>query len=422
MTVEAFTPAPPLTVAGIGPYAVPHPYTDGSLSVVIEQAGVRVTLAAGTDWTVTPTESTTAGNVYLSPAAAATYAGAALYTLRETQAEQGWQGVQGERERGLELQLDRLAMLAQEAQAGLAAALRVATGIPVIVPGLDCTIVWTGTGFVAGPSVSQIAAAQGSADLARRWATEAEGVPVVSGQFSAFHWAQIALAAALAGGPPLTRQIATDNTAGTDGGGDLSANRTIRLFGQALRLHQLAVNGLMVRVDATTLAGRSIAGTTDQISVANPAGATGNPTLSLVLPNQAEAEAGTDPNKPMPSLRVRQAIDARIVARRYKSTVTDIALDTAYTFAHGLGQLPFGSQAFLVCTTANRGWLVGDRIPIASSMFTFNENTGAAIVMDASLIKVRIGATNLMFMFGYDGSSRLGVSAANFDLEVTAWL
>lgn len=132
--------------------------------------------------------------------------------------------------------------------------------------------------------------------------------------------------------PPLARQIATDNAAGTDGGGDLSANRTIRLSGQALRLHQLAVNGFVTRVDATTLAGRSIAGTADQINVANPAGAAGNPTLSLMLPNQTEAEAGSDANKPMPSLRVRQAIDARVfgIGQTWQNLTGSRAANTTY--------------------------------------------------------------------------------------------
>lgn len=248
MTVEAFTPAPPLTVAGIGPYAVPHPYTSGSLSVVVEKDGARTTLGGG-DWSVTPAESATAGSVYLAPAAATLWAGGTLYTLRSTPAEQGWQGVQGERERSLELQLDRLAMLAQEAQAGLAAALRVATGTPVIVPGLDRTIVWTEDGFVAGPSTAQIEAAAGNADLARRWASEAQGTPVVPGQFSAFHWAQIALAAALAGGPPLTRTISAGT--GLTGGGDLSANRTLALTGNALQLHQLGGTDVFYTIDGS---------------------------------------------------------------------------------------------------------------------------------------------------------------------------
>lgn len=114
------------------------------------------------------------------------------------------------------------------------------------------------------------------------------------------------------GVPPNARQIATDNAAGTDGGGDLSANRTIRLFGQALRLHQLTVNGLMVRVDGTTLAARTITGTANQINVANGAGAAGNPTLSLIFPDQPTAEAGSDAVFPMNALRTRQAIDARV--------------------------------------------------------------------------------------------------------------
>lgn len=410
MTVEAFTPAPPLTVAGIGPYAVPHPYTSGSLSVVMEDDGLRTTLDAG-DWSVTPAESATAGSVYLDPAAAAVWAGATLYVVRQTQAEQGWQGVQGERERGLEVQLDRLAMLAQEAQAGLAAALRVATGTPVIVPGLDRTIIWNGTGFEAGPSAGEIEAAEDWATLARRWATEAQGVEVTPGAFSAFHWAQIALAAALAGGPPLTRQIATDNVAGTDGGGDLSANRTIRLFGQALRLHQLAVNGFITRVDATTLAGRSIDGTANQISVANPAGAAGNPTMSLVFPSQATAEAGTDAVSPMNALRTKQAMDARrgfsasvLTTSGTSFLVSSIPAGIRELYVHfsGVGTdvtesllVQLGTSAGLVTTGYDSGGSVGSGGASSSVGFLIRRGTNGSF--RGTMMLRRAGNSNSWF-------------------------
>lgn len=51
--------------------------------------------------------------------------------------------------------------------------------------------------------------------------------------------------------PPLTRQIATDAAAGTAGGGDLSANRTIRLTGKALQLHQIGGTDVFYTIDGS---------------------------------------------------------------------------------------------------------------------------------------------------------------------------
>jgi hypothetical protein len=107
-----------------------------------------------------------------------------------------------------------------------------------------------------------------------------------------------------------SRQIASGT--GLTGGGTLAADRTLALAGQSLALHNLASTGLIARTAADTVVARTMQGTAAQIVWTTGDGVAGNPTVSLVLPSQAEAEAGTDANKPMPALRVRQAIDARL--------------------------------------------------------------------------------------------------------------
>ncbi|WP_336800665.1 hypothetical protein [Kaistia sp. MMO-174] len=74
----------------------------------------------------------------------------------------------------------------------------------------------------------------------------------------------------------------------------------------------LAVNGILAKTGTGTAAARSLAGTANEIAVANGDGVAGNPTFSLVKPSQAEAEAGTDANKPMNALRTAQAIAAQV--------------------------------------------------------------------------------------------------------------
>lgn len=68
------------------------------------------------------------------------------------------------------------------------------------------------------------------------------------------------------------------------GTGIAVAADTVGLTGQALALHNLATNGLVVRTAAATVAARSIAVSGTGISVSNGDAAAGNPTLSLAAP------------------------------------------------------------------------------------------------------------------------------------------
>lgn len=76
----------------------------------------------------------------------------------------------------------------------------------------------------------------------------------------------------------------------------------------------LATNGILAKTGAGTAVARTIAGTANEISIANGDGVAGNPTIALVKPSQAEAEAGTDSNKPMTALRTAQAIAVQVPA------------------------------------------------------------------------------------------------------------
>jgi hypothetical protein len=79
------------------------------------------------------------------------------------------------------------------------------------------------------------------------------------------------------GAVPSTRTLTAG--AGIATLGDLSADRTIALTGQALAVHNLATNGFIVRTGAGTVAARSIVAGTD-ISVTNGDGVAGNTTIN----------------------------------------------------------------------------------------------------------------------------------------------
>lgn len=75
-------------------------------------------------------------------------------------------------------------------------------------------------------------------------------------------------------------------------------------------LDNISTNGLIARTGAGTGAARTITGTSNQITVTDGNGASGNPTIAAVIASQAEAEAGADTTKLMTAQRVSQAITA----------------------------------------------------------------------------------------------------------------
>jgi len=166
MTIDVIAPTVRNPIAGIGPYALGWPYYADTVTAAVEIDGV-VTALDPIHFSVTPTASTSAGNLYLTPDAATLHAGQILVISRRTPPEQGWQATQGERETGLEVQLDRIVMLQQEQAGQLAGTLRVSgADVAPLIPEAGRSIFWDGTKFVPGPMADEIANAQSYAERA----------------------------------------------------------------------------------------------------------------------------------------------------------------------------------------------------------------------------------------------------------------
>jgi hypothetical protein len=102
-------------------------------------------------------------------------------------------------------------------------------------------------------------------------------------------------------------------------------------------LAALSSTGIVSRTGSGTVATRTITGTSDQITVTNGDGVSGNPTISASVATQAEAQAGTNTTKLMTPERVSEAIVAlapEVAATTLTSTFSTSS--TSYTAITGL--------------------------------------------------------------------------------------
>jgi hypothetical protein len=182
-------------------------------------------------------------------------------------------------------------------------------------------------------------------------------------------------------------------------------------------------NGLLTQTAGDTFAARTIAGTSDQIAVTNGDGVAGNPTLALVIPSEAEARAGTDGNKAMPSLRVHQAISEKV---RYYASSSPVAFSAGglAQWAHGLGGAPSSITVVLECTTAEFGYSIGDRVYMGagSSWGDTTQAVNHGIYCDATNINIRWDALSSQLAVLGRKDTGLGVliTPASWRVYVTA--
>lgn len=144
-------------------------------------------------------------------------------------------------------------------------------------------------------------------------------------------------------------------------------------------------NGLLTQTAPDTFVGRTITGTTNQITVTNGDGVAGNPTIAAVIASQAEAEAGTDNTKLMTPLRAAQQLQADNINRgtavattsgtavdftgipSWAKRVTVILSNVGLTAAENV-LLQLGTSGGVVSTgyTTNRGLIIGGTATVTS--------------------------------------------------------
>ena len=118
---------------------------------------------------------------------------------------------------------------------------------------------------------------QGTVNADSGWVLSTDGAIVVG--TTALTFVQFSGAGQIVAGAGLTK---TGNTLNVGAGTGIAVNADdVALSGQALAFHNLATNGLVTRTGAGTVTGRSVAGTTNRITVTNGDGVSANPTVDI---------------------------------------------------------------------------------------------------------------------------------------------
>ena len=85
-------------------------------------------------------------------------------------------------------------------------------------------------------------------------------------------------------------------------------------------------------------------------------------------------------------------IKTRYGGWNFTSTQQTVTLNGHLTIAHGLGAMPSDFKVFLVCTTDNGGWVVGDRIIPPTGSQIGADHYGVTVGADATNIYISTGS------------------------------
>lgn len=432
MTTEAYSVPPVYTIAGIGPYAIPHEYQDEREFAASVVAGAAYIDLTNDDFNVTPAGPASAGNLFLTAPAALLHAGSWLVIRRRTNVEQGWQGMFGAREKGLEVQLDRLTQALQE-QADLAKSSIVrARGetwtveLPPLQSGRSLIARQDGDGFEYGPNAAEIAGAADQAALARGAADEAQDV------FNN-------LLDTYMGGRPV------DPVANASGGALVPGNLYFNTNVSEMRVWSGPVLGwIVVQSDAATFMqrgqnladlvnaatartnlGLGTAATTAAAAYATALQGAKADTALQSVPGLTPAQA-VDPNSTVNRGVSGQTLAQAIAAYTAPFTTTDIIPAQEYrgTFAHGLGVRPTRMLLTARCIVPHAGYAIDDKVHFSPGIYDGATAQGLNLAEDATDITVGIYRLYVRHKTtGIGGGAWVEITAvpASWRLNVLAW-
>jgi hypothetical protein len=138
------------------------------------------------------------------------------------------------------------------------------------------------------------------------------------------------------------------------------------------------------------------------------------------LATTAEIKTGTDTTRAIP---VDQLLAALGFSAYFQSTAQTITAGGALTIAHGLGRKPILAQFYLVNTTGELGYSIGDEVYIGNAhSSTTADNYGLSYTPDATNINIRYGSNaNVFRLINKTTGAGIAITAANWTLVVRVW-
>jgi len=178
--------------------------------------------------------------------------------------------------------------------------------------------------------------------------------------------------------------------------------------------------------DITTTSYGTLSGTTIEAQVRE---LEDDKTLKLNVTSkssQAQAEAGLNDTQYMTPLTTSQAVSALVADAVFTETFTSsnqtITSGGLLTVAHGLSVNPFMVFFYLVNTTAENGYSIGDKLLVSSNGDDTATARAVSIGWDATNINVRYGSqtVSLFVTVNKSNGNRIALTNANWALVVKA--
>lgn len=137
------------------------------------------------------------------------------------------------------------------------------------------------------------------------------------------------------------------------------------------------------------------------------------PSLKALIDATAQLRTDTD--------AAAALIAANVLQKSFEQQSGTLALNTTFTFAHNFGEKAKILMVSLVCGVGERGWQIGDEVPVTFGMENFDSNSGLSLFSRPNVVGVRTGNNNLGNVIGADGSSRAALTPGRWHLKVRAW-
>lgn len=140
----------------------------------------------------------------------------------------------------------------------------------------------------------------------------------------------------------------------------------------------------------------------------------------LVAASTAETQAGSLSTK---AITPAGLLGAVAFANHYNSGNQTITSGGALTLAHGLGREPVDVKYWLKCLTAEHGYSIGNKIPMADCFSNSAvDSKNLVFIADATNISIRFGAAaNPMSSLNFTNGVGVDLTSANWALVIDAW-